>query len=121
MAEKPKKKSQNKIYEDNLASFMENEGFPPFVRDERFHDTRLWRFDFQWPMLKIALEFEGAIFAGGRHTRGSGFDKDCDKYNEATRLGWKVYRVTAPMMKDGRAADLLHKIFPEVLKKTVGF
>jgi very-short-patch-repair endonuclease len=60
----------------------------------RFHPKRLWRFDFAYPDLKIAVEFEGAIWSNGRHNRGSGFIKDCEKYNEATLMGWKILRYT---------------------------
>ena len=40
----------------------------------------------------IAVEFEGAVYAGGRHTRGSGYIKDCEKYNEGQVLGWIILR-----------------------------
>ncbi|NIV32688.1 MAG: hypothetical protein GWN58_25550, partial [Anaerolineae bacterium] len=41
--------------------------------------------------------------AGGRHTRGDGFAKDIEKYNEALLLGWRVLKATPAMIKDGRA------------------
>lgn len=73
----------------------------------RFHLTRRWRFDFAWPEQKIALEFEGGTWSHGRHTRGKGYEGDCEKYSEAAILGWKVIRVTAAMIRDGRAMRLL--------------
>jgi hypothetical protein len=66
-----------------------------------------WRFDFAWPDLLIACEVEGGTFSGGRHTRGQGFEGDCEKYNAATLLGWKVFRVTSKMIHDGRAFALM--------------
>lgn len=30
----------------------------------------------------------------GRHTQGAGYTKDCEKYNEAVSMGWRVFRVT---------------------------
>jgi hypothetical protein len=69
---------------------------------------RKWRFDFAYPDLMIALEVEGATWVGGRHSRGSGFAKDCEKYNEAIKQGWKVYRVTAQML----TMDYLKSILP---------
>ena len=37
---------------------------------------------------------EGGIFTGGRHTRAKGFLGDIEKYNQATLLGWRLFRVT---------------------------
>lgn len=60
----------------------------------KFHPTRRWRFDFAIEDSKIAFEIEGGIWVGGRHIHPLGFIKDCEKYNEAAKLGWKVYRLT---------------------------
>lgn len=62
------------------------------------------------PIDRIAVEVEGGIWTGGRHTRPSGFLKDIEKYNEATRLGFSVYRVTPAMIKSGEAIALLRKV-----------
>ena len=49
---------------------------------------------------------EGGSSVAGRHTQGEGFRKDCEKYNEATVLGWRVLRVTpAQMERWARAFD----------------
>ncbi len=66
-----------------------------FVREHKFHPTRRWRFDFAIPDRKVAIEIEGGIYTQGRHTRGSGFSKDCEKYNVATVMGWAVLRYPA--------------------------
>jgi len=39
----------------------------------------------------------------GRHSRGSGFEKDAEKYAEALCLGWKVLRVTGSQICTGKA------------------
>jgi very-short-patch-repair endonuclease len=69
--------------------------------------ARRWRFDFALPAHKIAVECEGATFIGGRHTRGTGYAKDCEKYNAAACLGWTVLRYTSDMLRDnpGRVLD----------------
>ena len=67
----------------------------PFPTCEfRFHPERRWRFDYAWPDDRIALEQEGGIWVRGRHTRGKGFMNDLAKYNCATALGWRIFRVT---------------------------
>jgi len=57
-----------------------------------FHPTRKWRTDYAFPDLKIAIEIEGGAWSNGRHTRGSGFIKDMEKYNNYTLLGWRLLR-----------------------------
>jgi hypothetical protein len=78
-------------------------------REVVFAKPRRWRFDFAWPMRKVAVEVEGATFAQGRHTRGSGFEADCEKYAEAAIRGWLVIRVTGAMVKDGRAFTFVER------------
>lgn len=78
-----------------------------FEREFKFHDKRKWRFDFAWPEKKIAVECEGGVYSKGRHTRGKGFEQDCEKYNAATADGWKVYRFTMSQIKIGYAIDLI--------------
>jgi hypothetical protein len=65
-----------------------------FIPEYQFHPSRKWRFD--WCLLdnKIAIEIEGGVWSNGRHTRGSGFINDMEKYNSATCLGWKLLRYT---------------------------
>lgn len=73
-------------------------------REWRFCE-RGWRFDFAWPARRVALEVEGGTFSGGRHTRGSGFAEDCDKYNRAALMGWWVLRATGGHVRSGKAAS----------------
>lgn len=68
-------------------------------REFRFHPERKFRFDFAYPELMLAVECEGGVWSRGRHTRGSGFIKDCEKYNLACRLGWNIFRYTPDMIE----------------------
>lgn len=61
---------------------------------------RDWRFDFAWPDAMVAVEVEGGTWTRGRHVRGGGFRGDCEKYNAACVLGWRVLRFTAGMLSD---------------------
>jgi len=82
---------------------------PAPLTEYKFHPDRDWRFDFCWPAYKLAVEVEGGTFTGGRHTRGTGFEGDCEKYNEAALLGFRVLRFTAAMIEDGRAIGMIQK------------
>lgn len=82
-------------------------GLDHFVREHRFHPKRRWRFDFAWLPEMLAVEVEGGVFSRGRHTRGSGFVEDCEKYAEAAILGWTVIRVPTSWATSGKAFRLI--------------
>lgn len=46
----------------------------------------MWRWDFAWPELKLALELDGR----GRHQTVDGTRKDCEKRNTGVCMGWRV-------------------------------
>ncbi len=85
-------------------------GLPDPVNEYRFHPVRRWRFDFAYPEQKIAFEVEGGTWNGGRHNRGSGYEKDAEKYNQAAVLGWQVYRFTGGMIRDERSTEILEQV-----------
>jgi len=66
-----------------------------YVKELKFHPKRKWRFDWAIPSLKIGLEYEGIMSEKSRHTTITGMSGDCEKYNAAQSLGWKVLRFTA--------------------------
>lgn len=84
-------------------------GLPKPEREWRFHETRKWRFDFCWPAAMLAAEVDGGTWVKGRHTRGQGFESDCEKINAAQLDGWLVLRFTGAMIRDGRAIRALAK------------
>lgn len=70
----------------------------------RFHPVRLWRIDFAWPALKLAVELEGGIWTHGRHTRGAGVKADMEKYNALAKMGWVLLRYDGAAVRSGDAA-----------------
>ena len=88
--------------EETLSLQLRAVGLHP-EREHRFHPPRRWRFDFAFTDKKLAIEAEGGIFSRGRHVRGAGFAKDCEKYNAANLDGWRVLRFTADQIKSGQA------------------
>ena len=93
--------------EDILAAQIRHVGLPEPVREYVFASPRRWRFDFAWPDGPItdrwAVEVEGGLWVNGRHCRGAGFSADCEKYNRAALLGWRVLRVTPAQIRSGAA------------------
>ena len=96
--------------EDDLLFMLKAAGLPEPEREYRFHDTRKWRFDFAWPLDQLAVEVEGGVWTKGRHTRGAGFIKDCEKYNAAAELGWIVLRYPAPLIHSGEALAQIERV-----------
>ncbi len=66
------------------------------VQEMQFCPGKRWRFDYAifTSTTKIAIEIEGGVYTGGGHIRSLGFIKDIEKYNTATKLGYKLLRIT---------------------------
>jgi very-short-patch-repair endonuclease len=79
--------------EDWLVAELERNPIPGWdlVREHRFHPTRRWRWDLAFPSQRLAVEIDGR----GRHQTVVGVRADCEKLNEAVRLGWRVLRFPA--------------------------
>lgn len=95
------------LYEAGLAFQCRATGLPEPVREYRGIPGRKFKFDLAWPDRKLALEIDGAIWINGRHSRGSGIMRDCEKFSLAAIHGWRVLRVTGDMVTSGKALRLL--------------
>lgn len=86
-----------------------------WVREFRFDGNRRWRADFAVPEHRVLIEVDGGAFVHGRHTRGVGFQNDCDKQNAATAQGWRVFRFTPRDVKTGKAKAMLRELLDPIL------
>ncbi len=93
--------------EDLPEAHIQMAGLPRPAREFRFHPRRRWRFDFAWPFYKVAAEVDGGIYCRGRHVRGSGFERDAEKGNEAILAGWRVLHFTPRQVKSGAAVQTI--------------
>ena len=84
-------------------------GLPESVAEYQFDPDRKWRLDRAWPGHRVGVEVQGGTWSNGRHTRGEGYEQDCEKANGAALLGWIVLRVTPRMIDDGRALALIER------------
>ena len=90
---KPKRKPKNSLINADVLKALILEDFNlDCILEHKFHDTRKWRIDLFIPAIKVAIELEGGVYTGGRHTRPEGFLKDIEKYNNITILGLKLLR-----------------------------
>lgn len=79
------------------------------VKEFKFHPIRKWRFDYAIPAHKIAIEVEGGVWTGGRHTSPKGFLGDMEKYNTATLMGWRVFRTIPDELCTNATLQLLRE------------
>jgi very-short-patch-repair endonuclease len=86
-------------------------GLPVPEMEVRFHPVRKWRADYLWraPHMLIC-EVDGGVFVTGRHSRGAGVEKDCEKFAEAMVLGYRVLRVTTRHVRNGLALGWIEKL-----------
>jgi len=66
----------------------------------QFAKPRKFRFDFAFPEMKLAIEYEGMFSEKSGHTSIAGYSDNCQKYNLALKLGWRVLRYTALNYKE---------------------
>ena len=111
LAKKPKRRPAPKVEYHLFFRALAALGIEKPAQEYRFHKTRRWRFDFCFIDAKLALEVEGGVWSAGRHTRGSGFVGDMEKYNQAAILGYRLLRVTPEQMFDGVAVGVVEEFF----------
>lgn len=92
MKTKEQKAKARNLQDLKFRAYCRTLGIPDPKAEVQFHSTRRWRFDYAWPEHRVALEIEGGVFTGGRHTSGAGFLKDAEKYNYAACMGWAIIR-----------------------------
>ena len=92
---------------------LKENGLPLPTTEYLFCPDRKWRADYCWVDHSLILETEGAVWVQGRHTRGSGFVKDMEKYNTMTVLGFRLIRVATPdLCKPATIALVKSIIYP---------
>ena len=94
-------------FEEKFLDKWRKMGGRALIREWQFDPDRKWRFDFANLDTSTAIEIEGAVWSQGRHTRGSGFIADCEKYNRANALGWHVYRLTNELITEDQLRQIM--------------
>jgi very-short-patch-repair endonuclease len=110
---KVKKPKQPSLGEKAMAEQLNDAGIA-FEREFKFHAKRRWRADFRITGTQILVEVEGGVYSGGRHTRGTGYEADAEKYNAAAHDGWTVLRFTTGMVKNGNAIEVIKKTVSQI-------
>lgn len=69
-------------------------------RYSRSKRSKRYRLDFAHPNSRTGIEIQGGVYNRGRHVTGSGYERDCRKYNLAYTSGWTIFLLTAQMAKE---------------------
>jgi hypothetical protein len=102
--------------EDHFLSLWQAH-YPQLVLEREFSDIDAWekdyqeryskskrskryRLDFAHLSSKTGVEIQGGVYNRGRHVTGSGYERDCRKYNLAYTSRWTIFLLTSTMAKD---------------------
>ena len=69
--------------------------------------SKRYRLDFAHPSSQTGIEIQGGVYMRGRHVTGSGYERDCKKYNLAYTSGWTIFLLTSQMAKDSAWLSLI--------------
>ncbi len=106
-----RKPTKGQLAFEAVAAYCARKGYPTPISEYKFHLTRRWKMDCAWPSHRICLEILGGGWVQGRHTRGAGFESDCEKFSEAASMGWRVMLVTYKQLRDGKVYGWLDRVF----------
>lgn len=69
-------------------------------RHSKSKRSKRYRLDFAHPSSKTGVEIQGGVYSRGRHVTGSGYERDCRKYNLAFTSGWTIFLLSGTMAKN---------------------
>lgn len=104
-----KKRNWKKHDDDFFSMMLKSQLHVDVICEYDFHPTRNWRFDYAIIDYKIAIEQDGGVWTGGRHTNPIGYQKDLEKFNEAAAMGWLILKFTPDQMMKTSTLDLIAK------------
>lgn len=92
----PVPKSKAVLWLDFNLQMWSNEHALTLEMEYKFCPDRGWRWDYCWPAIKVAIEYNGGIFMQkSGHSNMKGLHRDSEKMNRAQLMGWRVLTVTA--------------------------
>ena len=107
------KREQAKAKRDELVlhllSDMEALGLPEPTREFPFSAKigRRHRADIAYPFQHLLIEVQGGQWVKSRHRTGTGYEKDCERLNIGTLLGFRWLWFTTSQVKNGEAVPVI--------------
>ncbi len=68
--------------------------------EHRFHPVRRWRFDYAFPQIKVAVDYDGVMFRSVGHNSLEKIIKDMERSNHAQLCGWDIYKANAKTVQN---------------------
>lgn len=101
----------NSSWEDYYHVQLVEAKLPLPVKEYKFLKNRKFRFDFAWPEVKLAVEIDGNVYQTSRHTSGTGYTRDCEKFALAAIEGYRVVRATTGQVSSGQLIEWTKEYF----------
>lgn len=95
------------FFESELKKIAKFEKEYQFAKEKK----RLFRFDYCFTDVKLAIEVEGGIWQMGGHNRPLHFIKDMEKYNLATELGFHLLRYEPKNLVKNSTLNQIKKVY----------
>lgn len=114
----PKLKKKIEYNTNLLEAFLRTYGVK-LQREYRFCPGRQFRADLAIPEWRLLCEIDGGVWTQGRHTRGSGFVKDMEKFNLAAIHGYYVIKYTPQQFGKCQGIDVIEKFYQNNIKREV--
>jgi hypothetical protein len=96
-----------------VSAFWRSQKLPVALPEFSFHPVRKWRFDWAFLDAMVYVECDGGIWIQGGHNRGAQMQKDWEKRNAATILGWRGLWV--------QPKDICTVEFAEIIQAAINF
>jgi hypothetical protein len=80
---------------------------PTLEQEHHFCPIRKWLSDFFHRPTLTLIEIEGGMWTGGRHQKGLGFSADAIKYNVASYMGFRLFRLPSSLLTLAYVSDLV--------------
>lgn len=91
------KEAKAALQRERVLKTLKEAGLPEPIEEFKFaagtlYDGRQWLSDYAYPDRLLLIEIEGGVYSQGRHTRGTGYANDCEKYSACNTLGYTLLR-----------------------------
>jgi hypothetical protein len=100
-------KAKEKLRAKAFVALCKQHGLPEPELEYQIVKDRKYRWDFAWPLWRVALECNGGVWSGGAHGRRSGILRDYEKANLAAVLDWLCLYTTPDQLCTSETLTML--------------